>query len=188
MALQRKNATKHSSPTASQLEGHNVSESSSSEVEINNIIEEHPPRTTRSQKVRAILQSTPPQSEEESSSSGSGEESGSQSHDGSEGNAESASGLQEEATTPPPAVTTKAKTGAHEEAGFVGENEEITTNDTMVQYFHIYEYDLVARQQLIYCFHSMCTVDRCDDFFNNGIVMTCCFQLHRQVYAVAQVT
>ncbi|KAH0768738.1 hypothetical protein KY290_012719 [Solanum tuberosum] len=134
-APRRKNATKHSSPTASQSEGHNASESSS-------------------------FENTPPQFEEKGSSSGSGEESGSQPADDSGDSLESASGSQENVATPPPA----------DEAGIVGEDEKITADDTMVQYVHIHEYDPAARQQLIDCFRFMWTVDRSEDFFNNGIV------------------
>uniref|UniRef100_M1DXB8 Uncharacterized protein n=1 Tax=Solanum tuberosum TaxID=4113 RepID=M1DXB8_SOLTU len=67
-------------------------------------------------------------------------------------------------------VNTKAKTVAQEEACAVGKDEEITTDDTMVQYLNIHEVDPVARQQLIDCFRSMWTVERCEDCFNNGIV------------------
>ncbi|KAH0714844.1 hypothetical protein KY284_007749 [Solanum tuberosum] len=178
MAHRRMNATKHSSPTASQLEGHNASESSSSEIKINVTPDDHPPRATRSRAVRAILQDTPLQSEEGGSSSGSGEESGSksdaasgsQSDDGSGGNGESESGSQEDANTSPPTVNTKAETGVREVADVVDEDIEITTDDTMVQYVHIHEYDPIARQQLIDCFRFVWTVNRSEEFFNNGIV------------------
>ncbi|KAH0681201.1 hypothetical protein KY284_022286 [Solanum tuberosum] len=153
MAPQRKNTTKHSSPTASQSEGHNDFESSSSK-------------------------DTHPQSKDEGSSSGSREESGSQSDagsgiqfvDGSGGSSEFASGSQEDTTTPPSAVNTEAETGAQEKAGVVGEYEDITNDDTMVLYVSINEVDPAKRQQLIDCFPFMWTVNRSEEFFNNGIV------------------
>ncbi|KAH0693111.1 hypothetical protein KY285_020208 [Solanum tuberosum] len=127
---------------------------------------------------REILQDTHPQSKEEGSSSGSREESGSQfdaglgiqSVDGSGGSSESASGSQEDTTTPPSAVNTEAETGAQEKAGVVGEYEDITNDDTMVLYVNINEVDPAKRQQLIDCFPFMWTVNRSEEFFNNGIV------------------
>uniref|UniRef100_M1DRD6 Integrase core domain containing protein n=1 Tax=Solanum tuberosum TaxID=4113 RepID=M1DRD6_SOLTU len=62
---QRKNAAPYFSPTASQSEGDNATESSSSEVQIKTSMEKHPPQITRSYTLRAILQNTPSQSEEE---------------------------------------------------------------------------------------------------------------------------
>ncbi|KAH0754495.1 hypothetical protein KY290_024765 [Solanum tuberosum] len=169
MAPRRKNATKHSSPTASQSEGHNASKSRSFEVQITTTIEEHSLRTTRSQTARGILLNTPSQFEEEGSSSGSGEESGSQSEDDSGGSAESESGSQEDATISPPAVGPEATTGAQTQAGAEEGDDEVTPDDTMVQYVHLHEFDPIVRQ-LIDCFRSMWTVTRLEDFFNNGIV------------------
>uniref|UniRef100_M1DSJ4 Integrase core domain containing protein n=1 Tax=Solanum tuberosum TaxID=4113 RepID=M1DSJ4_SOLTU len=76
----------------------------------------------------------------------------------------------EDATTPPPLVDTEAKSGAQEKTCDVEGDEEIITDDTMVQYVHIHEHDLAARQQLIDCFRSMWIVNRSEEFFNNGIV------------------
>ncbi|KAH0715035.1 hypothetical protein KY284_007940 [Solanum tuberosum] len=140
MAPRRKNTAPHSSPTASQLEA------------------------------RATLQNTPSQSKEESSSSGNGEESGSQSNNGSGGSVESASSSQDDATTPPPAVEIEVQTGAQEEGCVVEADEDITTDDTMVQYVHLHEYDPTTSQQLIDFFHFMRIVNRSEDFFKNGIV------------------
>lgn len=64
----------------------------------------------------------------------------------------------------------KAKTRAHEEVCVVDVEEDITTDDTMVQYVHFHEFDPMARQQLIFCFCSMWTVNRSKDFSKNGIV------------------
>uniref|UniRef100_M1DYF4 Integrase core domain containing protein n=1 Tax=Solanum tuberosum TaxID=4113 RepID=M1DYF4_SOLTU len=133
MAPRRKNATKPAPPTTSQSKGHNDSESSSSEVQINVTPEDHPPRATRSRTSRAILQDTPPQSKE----------------------GESESGSQEDATTSPPAINTEVETGVREEADAIDKDIEITTNDTMVLYVNIHEPDLAARQQLIDYFRSM---------------------------------
>ncbi|XP_049381245.1 uncharacterized protein LOC125845755 [Solanum stenotomum] len=138
MALRRKNTTKHSLPTTSQLEGVNASECSSFEVQINTTIEEHSPRATTAQTRRALLEDTPPSLKRE-----------------------------ENATTPPPAVNTKAETRAQEEAGAAGKNEEITTDDTMVQYVNIHEVDPAAIQQLIDCFCSMWTFHQFD-WMNNA--------------------
>uniref|UniRef100_M1DAG0 Integrase core domain containing protein n=1 Tax=Solanum tuberosum TaxID=4113 RepID=M1DAG0_SOLTU len=143
-----KSAAPHSSPTSSQSESDNATEPNSSKVQINTTIEEHPPRTTRSHTTRAILQNTHSQSEKEGSTSGS----------------------QENATTHPPVVETEVETGAQEEAGVVEEDEEITTDDTIVQYVHLHEFDPGVRQQLIDCFRSMLTVNSSEDFFKNGIV------------------
>ncbi|KAH0698823.1 hypothetical protein KY284_013038 [Solanum tuberosum] len=170
MTPRRKNATKHSSPTASQSEGHNASESSSSEVQINTTIKEHSPRTTRSQRAREILQNSPSQSEEESSGSGRGEELGSQSDDGSGGSVESARGSQEDVTTSPPVIGPKAATETQTEVGFEEEDDEVTSDDMMVLYVNLHKFDLVLRQQLIDYFRSMWTVNRSEYFFNNGIV------------------
>uniref|UniRef100_M1DH23 Integrase core domain containing protein n=1 Tax=Solanum tuberosum TaxID=4113 RepID=M1DH23_SOLTU len=76
----------------------------------------------------------------------------------------------ENITTTPPTVDTEAETRAQEEVGDVGEDEEITTDETMVQYVNIHEVDPAARQQLIDCFCLMWIVNRSEDFFNNGIV------------------
>ncbi|KAH0669644.1 hypothetical protein KY285_023804 [Solanum tuberosum] len=165
-------------PTSSQSKGHNDSESSISEVKINVKPEDNPPRDTRSRTTRAILQDTLPQSKERGSRFGSGEESGSESNAGSGcqsdgglgGSAESETGSQEEATTPPPTVHIAAETGAQEEAGTRGANEKITIDDTIVLYVNIHELDSAARQQVIDCFQSMWIVHRCEDFFNNQIV------------------
>uniref|UniRef100_M1DB63 Uncharacterized protein n=1 Tax=Solanum tuberosum TaxID=4113 RepID=M1DB63_SOLTU len=64
----------------------------------------------------------------------------------------------------------KLKSGAQEEAGFVETEEGIISDDTMVQYVHLHEFDPAERQQLIDCFHSMWTVNRSKDFFKNGIL------------------
>uniref|UniRef100_M1D9G1 Integrase core domain containing protein n=1 Tax=Solanum tuberosum TaxID=4113 RepID=M1D9G1_SOLTU len=123
MAPRRKNATKPAPPTTSQSEGHKDSMSSSSEVQINVTLEDHPPRSTRSRTTKAILQDTPPQSEEKGSRFGSSEELGSESNAGSSsqsadnlgGSAESESGSHEDATTYPPA----------------GKHREVTSDTTM---------------------------------------------------------
>ncbi|KAH0748301.1 hypothetical protein KY290_027533 [Solanum tuberosum] len=122
---------------------------------------------------RAILQDSPPKSEEGDSSSGNGEDSGSKSDaasgslsdDGLRGSADSENGSQDDGT-----VHITTETGEQEEAGTVGEDEEITTDDTMVMYVNIHEPDLAARQQLIDYYHSMWIVNRSKEFFNNGIV------------------
>uniref|UniRef100_M1D946 Integrase core domain containing protein n=1 Tax=Solanum tuberosum TaxID=4113 RepID=M1D946_SOLTU len=130
MAPRRKNATKHSSPTASQSEGHNDFESSSSEVQINTIVEDHSPRATRAQTRKVVLQDTLPQSEEGGNSSGSGEESGNQAD----------------------AVGPEAETGAQIEAGVAEGDDEVTPDDIMVQFVQLREFDPVVRHQLIDCF------------------------------------
>ena len=48
-----------------------------------------------------------------------------------------------------------AETGEQEEAGTIGEDEEIATDDTMVLYVNIHEPDPTARHQLIECYRSM---------------------------------
>ncbi|KAH0706111.1 hypothetical protein KY285_010638 [Solanum tuberosum] len=101
----------------------------------------------------AILQDTPPQSEEGCSRSGSIEESGSeynvglgsQSADNSGGSAKSESGSQEDANTSPPAVNTESETGVREEIDVLDGHIEIISDDIM-------------------------TVNRSEEFFNNGIV------------------
>ncbi|KAH0682803.1 hypothetical protein KY290_021391 [Solanum tuberosum] len=67
--------------------------------------------------------------------------SGSQSNDSSRGNAEFKGGSQDDTT-----VHIAAETGAQEVVGIVGEDEEITTNDTMVFYVNIHEPDPATRQ------------------------------------------
>uniref|UniRef100_M1DGE7 Putative plant transposon protein domain-containing protein n=1 Tax=Solanum tuberosum TaxID=4113 RepID=M1DGE7_SOLTU len=62
--FQKKERNKTCPSTASQSEGHDESEASGSEVQINFTPEDHSPRATRSLTKRAILQDTPPQSEE----------------------------------------------------------------------------------------------------------------------------
>uniref|UniRef100_M1DG46 Integrase core domain containing protein n=1 Tax=Solanum tuberosum TaxID=4113 RepID=M1DG46_SOLTU len=157
MAPQRKNTTKHSSPTASQSEGHNDFESSSSKVHINTTIEDHSPRATRAQTRGQFSRTLIPNLKRKFV-------------DGSGGSSEFASGSQEDTTTPPSAVNTEAETGAQEKAGVVGEYEDITNDDTMVLYVNINEVDPAKRQQLIDCFLFMWTVNRSEEFFNNGIV------------------
>uniref|UniRef100_M1DY52 'chromo' domain containing protein n=1 Tax=Solanum tuberosum TaxID=4113 RepID=M1DY52_SOLTU len=133
-----------SSPTASQSEGGNALESSSSLVWINVTPEDHLPRETRFRTARVILQA--PQPEEGGSHSGSSEKLGSESNAGScsqsdygsRCSAESDDGTHEEATTPQPATHIAAETGAHEEVGTVGEDEKITTDDTVGLYVNIY--------------------------------------------------
>ncbi|KAH0705956.1 hypothetical protein KY285_010473 [Solanum tuberosum] len=178
MAPQRKNATKHAPLTTSQSEGHDDSEYSSSEVQINVTPDDLPPRATRSTATRAILQDTLPQSEQGGSSSGNGKDSGSkydaasgsQTADNSGGSAESVSGSQEDATSYPPMVNTEVETGIREEADATYEGIEITTDYTIVMYVNIHEPDPTARQHLIDCYLSMWIVNRSKEFFNNGIV------------------
>uniref|UniRef100_M1DDL1 Uncharacterized protein n=1 Tax=Solanum tuberosum TaxID=4113 RepID=M1DDL1_SOLTU len=132
----KKNATPQSAPTASQSEGRKYSESSNSEG---------------------------------GSHFGSGEElrsesnvgSGSQSDDSLGGSAESDGGFQDEAK-----VHKTTETGAKEEEGTVEEDEEITTDDTMLLYVNIHAPDPIARQQLIDCYRSMWTVNRSEEFIN----------------------
>ncbi|KAH0748213.1 hypothetical protein KY290_027445 [Solanum tuberosum] len=148
MPPRRKNATKLApSPTASQLECHDDSEASSSEVQINVTPEDHSPRATRAQTKKDILQDTPPQSEEGGSHSGRSKASGSESNASSE-------------------VDTRVR----EEAATIDEDVEITDDDTMVMYVNIHEPDPAARPQLIACYLSMWTVNRSKKFFNKGIV------------------
>ncbi|KAH0693242.1 hypothetical protein KY285_020339 [Solanum tuberosum] len=142
-----KNATPQSAPTASQSEGNDDSESSSSEVQINVTPDDHPPRATRSRAARAILQDTPPQSEEGGNHSGNEEDSGSksdaasgsQSDDGSGGSAGSESGSKEDATTSPPMVNTEDENGVREEADVADEDMELTTDDTVGKSIDIFE-------------------------------------------------
>ncbi|KAH0679020.1 hypothetical protein KY284_020105 [Solanum tuberosum] len=141
MPQRKKNASPQSAPTASQSEGHDDSESSSSEVQINVTPDDQSPRATRSRAARAILQGTSPQSEEGGSHSGNGEESGSksdaasgsQSDDGSEGSVESESGSQEDATTSPPAnIEWPGIRCTSFSWSFEGKHHEITS-DTMME-------------------------------------------------------
>ncbi|KAH0769425.1 hypothetical protein KY290_013406 [Solanum tuberosum] len=77
MGLRGKTVVPHPSPPPSPMQSDNLSESSSSKVQINTTIEEYSPRGTRSRTTRAILQDTHSQSKEEGSGSESGEESSS---------------------------------------------------------------------------------------------------------------
>uniref|UniRef100_M1D8X1 Putative plant transposon protein domain-containing protein n=1 Tax=Solanum tuberosum TaxID=4113 RepID=M1D8X1_SOLTU len=95
---------------------------------------------------------------------------GSQSHDGSGGSAESESGSQEDTTTSPPAIGPQAGTRAQREAGAVEGDDEVTPDDTMVQYVHLREFDPVVRQHLIDCFRSLWTVNRSKEFFEKRIL------------------
>uniref|UniRef100_M1DVC3 Uncharacterized protein n=1 Tax=Solanum tuberosum TaxID=4113 RepID=M1DVC3_SOLTU len=97
------------------------------------------------------MKSSSSESEEEGDSSGSGEKSGSESDNGS-------------------GVGPGAATGAQAEAGAEEEDDDVTQDDTMVQYVHLHEFDIVVRHQLIHYFRSMWTVNRSKDFFKNGIV------------------
>ncbi|KAH0725181.1 hypothetical protein KY284_001046 [Solanum tuberosum] len=116
--------------------------------------------------------------EEGGSHSGNGEDSrcksdaasGSQSNDDSGGSAESESGSHEDATTSPPAINTETETGVWDELDSTDEDIEITINDTMVMYVNMHEPNLAMRQHLIDCYCSMWTVNRSEEFFNNGIV------------------
>uniref|UniRef100_M1DIP1 Integrase core domain containing protein n=1 Tax=Solanum tuberosum TaxID=4113 RepID=M1DIP1_SOLTU len=119
MGPRRKNANKHAPVTASQLEGHDDSEASGFEVQINVTSEDHSPRATRSLARRAILQDSPPQAEEGGSSFDNGQTSGSkfdadagsQSADGAGGSAESESSSQSDTSTSPLVATTETETG-----------------------------------------------------------------------------
>uniref|UniRef100_M1DEK6 Integrase core domain containing protein n=1 Tax=Solanum tuberosum TaxID=4113 RepID=M1DEK6_SOLTU len=154
----RKNAAPQSASTASQSEDHNASESSSSEVQMNVTPNDHPPRATRSSAARDVLRTLLLSLKRES-------------EDGSGGSVESESGSRENATTPPLAVNIEDETGVWEKADAINKDGEITTNDTIVLYVNIHEPYPTARQQLIDYFHSMWTVNRSEEFFNNGIVI-----------------
>ncbi|KAH0715018.1 hypothetical protein KY284_007923 [Solanum tuberosum] len=52
----------------------------------------------------------------------------------------------------------------------MGEDDEVTPDDTMVQYVQLRDPNPTLRQQLIDCFRVMWTVDRSEEFFNKGIV------------------
>uniref|UniRef100_M1DR74 Integrase core domain containing protein n=1 Tax=Solanum tuberosum TaxID=4113 RepID=M1DR74_SOLTU len=95
----------------------------------------------------------------------------SEGHDESESTlSESERSSQENATTSPPVVNTEDETGEKEEVDATYKDIEITTNDTMVMYVNMHEPDPAARQQLLDCYRSMWTVNRSEEFFNNGIV------------------
>ncbi|KAH0780907.1 hypothetical protein KY290_000505 [Solanum tuberosum] len=178
MGPRKKNANKPAPVTASQSEGHDDSEASGSEVQINVTPEDHSPRATRSLSRRAILQDFPPQSEEEGSSSENGENSGSQtdtaagnqSADASGDSAESESGSQADTSTSPPVTTTEPETGVREETVKREDEEELTNDDTMVMYVNAQEPNPALRPQLIACYRSMWTVNMSKEFFDNGIV------------------
>ncbi|KAH0750769.1 hypothetical protein KY290_030001 [Solanum tuberosum] len=178
MGPRRKNANQPAPVTASQSEGHDDSEASGSEVQINVTPEDHSPRATRLLARRSILQDSHPQSEERGSSSDNGENSrsqtdvvaGNQSTDDSRDSAESQSGSQADTSTSPPVATTEAEIRVREEAVNRKEEEEITDDDTMVMYMNAQEPNPTLRPQLIACYRSMWTVNRSKEFFNNGIV------------------
>ncbi|KAH0699034.1 hypothetical protein KY284_013249 [Solanum tuberosum] len=140
MGPRRKNANKPALVTTSQSEGHDDSEASGFEVQINVTPEDHSPRATKSLARRAILQDSPPQAEEGGSSSDNGENS------------------------------RKAETGVREEAVNREDEEEITDDDTMVMYVNAHEPNPVLRPQLIAYYRSMWIVNRSKEFFNNGTV------------------
>ncbi|KAH0706102.1 hypothetical protein KY285_010629 [Solanum tuberosum] len=126
-------------------------------------VHENPNGTIIPQRKSTAPHSSPTSSQSEGDNATSlevlSEESGSQSDNCSGGSAESASGFEENATTPRPAVGTKDKIGAWEEPGVIEAEEDITTDDTMVQSIHLHEFNLMERQQL-----------RSVHVFKNGVV------------------
>uniref|UniRef100_M1DGJ5 Integrase core domain containing protein n=1 Tax=Solanum tuberosum TaxID=4113 RepID=M1DGJ5_SOLTU len=64
----------------------------------------------------------------------------------------------------------EAETGVREETVNREDEEEITDDDTMVMYVNAQEPNSALRPQLIACYRSMWTVNRCKEFFDNGIV------------------
>uniref|UniRef100_M1DW84 Putative plant transposon protein domain-containing protein n=1 Tax=Solanum tuberosum TaxID=4113 RepID=M1DW84_SOLTU len=126
-------------------------------------VHENPNGTIIPQRKSTAPHSSPTSSQSEGDNATSlevlSEESGSQSDNCSGGSVESASGFEENATTPRPAVGTKDKIGAWEEPGVIEAEEDITTDDTMVQSIHLHEFNLMERQQL-----------RSVHVFKNGVV------------------
>ncbi|KAH0715118.1 hypothetical protein KY284_008023 [Solanum tuberosum] len=104
------------------------------------------------------------------SGSSSGEGSGSDSDIRSGSGEEYASGSQEDVSAPPLTVRIEAKPRAQKEAGTEEEDDNVTSDDKIVQYVHLREFDPVVRQQLIDYFRSMWTVNRSEDFSKNGIM------------------
>uniref|UniRef100_M1DND4 PiggyBac transposable element-derived protein domain-containing protein n=1 Tax=Solanum tuberosum TaxID=4113 RepID=M1DND4_SOLTU len=155
MGPRRKNANKPALVTASQSEGHDDSEVSGFEVQINVTPEDHSPQATRSLARRAILQNSPPQVED---------------RDDSGGSAESESGSQDDTNTSPLVANTEVETGVREEVVNREDEEEITNDDTMVMYVNAQEPNPALRPQLIAYYRSMWTVNQSKEFFDNGIV------------------
>uniref|UniRef100_M1DPH6 Uncharacterized protein n=1 Tax=Solanum tuberosum TaxID=4113 RepID=M1DPH6_SOLTU len=117
MGPRRNKANKPSPVIASQSEGHNDSEASGSEVQINVTQKDHSPRDTRSLARRSILQHFPPEAEEGGSSSDNIENSGSksdaadgsQSADDSGSSTESEGGSHDDTSTSPPMDNTETE-------------------------------------------------------------------------------
>uniref|UniRef100_M1DAA9 Integrase core domain containing protein n=1 Tax=Solanum tuberosum TaxID=4113 RepID=M1DAA9_SOLTU len=136
-------------PTVSQSEGHDDSDASNFDVQINVTPEDHSPRATRSYTKTTILQDTPPQSEDGGSSSVCIATSRSKSNDGSDSlstdnsgcSAEFESSSQEDANSSPPAINTEVGTGVREEVDTTDDDVEITDDDTMVMYVTTHEPD-----------------------------------------------
>ncbi|KAH0689073.1 hypothetical protein KY289_016431 [Solanum tuberosum] len=102
--------------------------------------------------------------------SGSGSRSGEESGSGSGSGEEFFSGSPKNVVAPPPKVGEEAKTGAQEEVDAHDEDDNASTEDAMIQFVHLHEFDPVVRQQLIDCYRSMWTINRSVEFFKNGIV------------------
>uniref|UniRef100_M1D9X6 Integrase core domain containing protein n=1 Tax=Solanum tuberosum TaxID=4113 RepID=M1D9X6_SOLTU len=160
------------------FQGHDDFKAYGSEVQINVTPEDNSPRDTRSLAREAILQDYPPQAKEGGSSSDNGENLGSksdatyasQSADDLGCSPESEGGSQDDTSTSPPVANTETETEAREEAVNREDEEEITDDDTMVMYVNAQEPNPALRPQLISCYRSMWTVNRCKEFFENAIV------------------
>ncbi|KAH0707695.1 hypothetical protein KY289_012771 [Solanum tuberosum] len=152
MAPRRKNATKHSSPTTSQSEEHRqggqfyktLLPSLKREVVVSVAGRNREVNRMMVQEANWIMVLG--------------------------GSVEFESGSQEDETTSSLAVGPQAEARAQIQANATEEDDEVTPDDTMVQYVHLHEFDPVVRQQMIYFFKSMWTVNRSEEFFEKGIV------------------